>query len=85
MADEIEEKVEAQAGVLLAHTALFAGVLGVLRQSGALTQAQVNQAFDIALVGLENAPEISPEVNRHARGFLDGLAAQMAGPRRRDR
>lgn len=81
MADEIEEKIEAQGGILLAHTSLFAGVLGVLRQSGALTQAQVNQAFDAALVGLENAPEISPEVNRQARDFLDRLAGEMVGPR----
>ncbi len=80
MAD-LDETVEAQGGVLLAHTALFAAVLDLMRGKGLITQAEVNTTLDNALLGVEASPVITPETTREARELLERFAQAIGGPR----
>jgi hypothetical protein len=79
--DEADETIQTQGGVLLAHTALFGAVLGLFREKGLITQADVNAAIDNALIGVETSPTITPGTTLEARVLLERLAGEMAGPR----
>jgi hypothetical protein len=77
------EMIEAQGGVGLAHTSLLAALITVLREKGVLSRDELNTVFDSALVGAENATEITAETSRQARRILEDMAGQLAGPKPR--
>lgn len=73
MTDEQKTKLVEMEGLIHAHTALFAAIMGVLRGRGGLTPADLDAVFDNALLGVETG-QASDEVSKGARLFLEALA-----------
>lgn len=74
MTDAEKAKLVELEGLTLAHTALFAAIMGVLKGRQGLTPADLNAVFDNALLGVEHG-QAADEVSRGARRFLETLAA----------
>lgn len=80
---DLTNEVEETASIVLAHSALLTSMMGVLLNRQLIDQAVVNEMFDLALVGLENAQE-RHAVHRQltfqgARRVLEEMAGEMAG------
>lgn len=80
----LTDHVEAQGGVLLAHTALVSAIVSVMKAKGLLTQNDVNSIYDVALIAAEVSPEITAETSRRARLMLELMSREMGGPIRQD-
>lgn len=81
MSDQLSKDVEEVGAYVLAHTALMTSMLGVLKNHGLVSQADINEIADLALVGLETADQPRPALFAEARKIVETFAGNMAGPR----
>jgi hypothetical protein len=77
----LEEDVEETAGVVLTHTAVLTTLIETMKHRGLISQADVNQILDLALVGLENSEAVRPPTFRAARRVMEEMIETMGGPR----
>jgi hypothetical protein len=78
---DLKDEVEAAHGVAIAQTALMSALIGVLRQQGVLSPDLVNVTLDAALTQVETAA-IDPGLAIRARGILELIGQELAGPRK---
>lgn len=67
------------AGLTLAHSALLTTLMATLQNRGIITQADVNEIIDCALVGMETAERENPPLFGSARRQLESFAETMGG------
>lgn len=79
---DVDDQIEAQHAVGIAHTLALSALMTVLRSKGLLSQADVNTVFDAAISGAEMTPEISAEIATRARRILELIAGELQGPPR---
>lgn len=75
-----DQDLEETAGITLAHTSLLTTLLATLQARKVITQADVNEICDLALVGLENSQHYRPTTYAEARKVMEGFAQTMGGP-----
>jgi hypothetical protein len=80
---DVEDEIEVLSGSLLAHTAMMTAVLSILQRKGVLSQVDVNDIVDTALLGAETASGLNPRVRDEARKMLEQTAKHLGGRRRR--
>ena len=68
---DLRDEIKAAHGVAVAHTALLAALLGVLRQRGVLNDDLMNVITDAAVTQVETADGIDPEMAMRARQILE--------------
>jgi hypothetical protein len=74
-----DQDLEEMAGITLAHTALLTTLMATLQTRKVISQADVNEICDLALVGLENTDHLRPKTYAEARKVMEGMAQTMGG------
>lgn len=54
-------------------------MLGVMKNRGLITQADINEICDLALVGAENMADVRPDVHAEMRQSLESFGRIMGG------
>lgn len=74
---DVEDEIHVLHGVGLAHAAMFAGLIGVLREKGILSRAEIGAVFDIAMTGAEAATGMSAESHAQARRLIEIIGGEL--------